>query len=127
MHQAGAAAFTQLLQFAPPDAEQRRIACCCGQRAQYGELRAKTILRVLGPVQVRRLYYVSNHCSPGQCPVDVEVEIVDRECSLGVRRMEAVVGSDRAFGQGCEPFKVVAGLEATPKRSSARRKPSEQI
>lgn len=115
LHQAGAAALTQLLQFDPPDPEQRTIACSCGQAAQYKELRTKTILTVLGPVQVQRPYYVCRHCSHGQCPIDVELDIVDRESSPGVRRMEAVMGSDRAFGQGCEPLKLLAGLEVTAK------------
>jgi hypothetical protein len=115
MHQAGAAALTQLLQFDPPNAERRTVACSCGQAAQYKELRSKTILTVLGPVQVRRPYYVCSHCSRGQCPIDFELEIVDRESSPGVRRMEAVMGSDRAFAQGCEPLKVLAGLEVTAK------------
>jgi hypothetical protein len=115
LHQAGAAALTQLLQFAAPGPEQRTIACSCGQAAQYKELRTKTILTVLGPVQVQRPYYVCRHCSHGQCPIDVELDIVDRESSPGVRRMEAVMGSDRAFGQGCEPLKLLAGLEVTAK------------
>jgi hypothetical protein len=115
MHQAGAAALTQLLPFDPPDAERRTVACSCGHTAQYKELRRKTILTVLGPVQVRRPYYVCSHCSRGQCPIDFELEIVDRESSPGVRRMEAVMGSDRAFAQGCEPLKVLAGLEVTAK------------
>jgi hypothetical protein len=115
MHQAGAAALTHLLQFDPPGPDQRTLACSCGQAAQYKELRTKTVLTVLGPVQVRRPYYACSHCSHGQCPIDVELDIVDRESSPGVRRREAVVGSDRAFGQGCEPLKVLAGLEVTAK------------
>jgi hypothetical protein len=64
---------------------------------------------------VQRPYYVCRQCSHGQCPIDVELDIVDRESSSCVRRMEAVMGSDRAFGQGCEPLKLLAGLEVTAK------------
>ncbi|MDP3000247.1 MAG: hypothetical protein Q8N47_22370 [Bryobacterales bacterium] len=44
MHQAGAAALTQLLQFATPAADQRSIPCPCGQQAHYRELRSKSLL-----------------------------------------------------------------------------------
>ena len=71
MHQAGASALTQLLQYDPPDAEHRTIPCPCGHSAHYKELRSKTVLTVLGPVQLRRPYYACAHCSKGQHPVDV--------------------------------------------------------
>ena len=37
------------------------------------------------------------------------------ESSPGVRRMQAMVGSDAAFARGCEPLKVLAGLDVTAK------------
>jgi len=115
MNQAGAAALTQLLQYDPPDRDHRTVACSCGHPADYKELRSKTVLTVVGPVQVRRPYYVCTHCPRGQYPVDVELGIADRETSPGVRRMEAVVGSDAPFARGVEPMKVLAGLDITAK------------
>jgi hypothetical protein len=41
MHQAGAAALSELLQFPIPD--QRTLPCACGQQARYRELRSKTV------------------------------------------------------------------------------------
>jgi hypothetical protein len=52
MHQAGAAALSQLLHFAPPAADRRFIACVCGQQAEYRELRSKPLLTAVGPVHV---------------------------------------------------------------------------
>src|ERR1039457_1555293 len=49
MHQAGAAALTQLLRYDPPDQDHRTISCPCGRSAHYKELRSKTMLTVLGP------------------------------------------------------------------------------
>ena len=43
MHRAGAAALTELLQFPVPAADQRTIACSCGQLAHYREQRSKTL------------------------------------------------------------------------------------
>ena len=115
MHKAGAAALTQLLQFEPPDANHRTVPCSCGRAARFKEMRAKTFLSVIGPIRIRRPYYFCSHCCKGQSPVDSALDIAGRESSPGVRRMEAVVGSNAPFGRGCEPQKVLAGLEVTAK------------
>jgi hypothetical protein len=115
MHQAGASALTQLLRYDPPDADHRTIPCPCGRSAHYKELRVKTMLTVLGPVQVRRPYFLCADCSQGQYPVDAELGIAGLESSPGVRRMEAVVGSEMPFATGCEPMQLFAGLDVTAK------------
>ncbi len=115
MHQAGATVLTHLLQFELPDADHLTVPCRCGHTARFKELRTKTFLSVVGPVRLRRPYYLCSHCSKGQHPVDSELGLADRESSPGVRRMEAMVGSNAPFGRGCEPMKVLAGLEVTPK------------
>jgi len=115
MHHAGATALTQLLQFEPPDPHHLTIPCRCGQAARFKEMRTKAFLSVVGPVRIRRPYYLCSHCSKGQHPVDCELGIVGLESSPGVRRMEAVVGSASPFGRGCEPLKLLAGLDVTAK------------
>ena len=115
MHHAGATALTQLLQFPQPDADHLMVPCSCGHTARFKELRTKTFLSVVGPVRIRRPYYVCSHCSTGQHPVDQALGIAGLESSPGVRRMEAVVGSDAAFARGCEPLKVLAGLDVPAK------------
>ena len=114
MHRAGSAALTELLQFAAPTAkEERAIACACGQRAQYRELRSKPVLTVVGQARVLRPCYLCPHCHRGQFPADVELDIENTEFSPGVRRMHALVGQDAPFDQGREQMKVLAGLEVT--------------
>jgi hypothetical protein len=115
MHRAGAAALTKLLQYDPPDEDQRTIPCPCGHWARYKEMRSKTVLTVLGAVQLNRPYYLCGHCSKGQCPVDSELGISELESSPGVRRMEAVIGSEMPFASGCDPMKVLAGLDVPAK------------
>jgi len=97
MHQAGASALTQLLRYDPPDADQRTMPCQCGHSAHYKELRSKTLLTVLGPVELSRPYYLCTHCSKGQYPADAELGVAGLESSPGVRRMQAVVGSEMPF------------------------------
>lgn len=115
LHQAGAAALTQLLQFAVPAAEQRSIPCPCGHRAHYRELRSRRLLTALGEVELSRPYYLCPHCHQGQFPADVELDIENTEFSPGVRRMHALVGQQAPFDQGREQMKVLAGLEVTTK------------
>lgn len=115
MHRAGASALAQLLRHDPPDAGHRTIPCPCGHSAHYKELRSKTLLTVLGQIELSRPYYLCDDCSKGQYPADVELDIAGLESSPGVRRMEAVVGSEMPFAPGCEPMKVLAGLDVTAK------------
>jgi hypothetical protein len=115
LHQAGAAALSELLQFQAPPPEQRQMPCPCGQHAQYQGLRSKPVLTVVGPARVSRPYYLCSHCHQGQFPADVELDIVDTEVSPGVRRMLAVVGAAAPFDHGREQMQVLAGLEVTTK------------
>jgi hypothetical protein len=115
MHQAGAAALTELLQFPAPDADQRTLPCSCGRQAHYRELRSKPVLTAVGKVEVSRPYYLCSHCHTGQLPADVELDIEDTEFSPGVRRMQAVVGQEAPFDHGRQQIKLLADLEVTTK------------
>jgi len=113
LHQAGTSTLTELLRFPAPD--QRAIPCPCGQRAMYRELRVKTVLTVVGTVEVSRPYYLCPHCHQGQFPADQELDLVDTQFSPGVRRMQALVGQQAPFEHGREQLKLLAGLDVTTK------------
>ena len=115
VHQAGAAALTQLLQCEVPAASRRIIPCSCGQQAHYRELRSKPVLTVVGEVAVSRPYYLCSHCHTGQFPADAELDIENTEVSPGVRRMQAVVGQETPFDHGRQQMELLAGLEVTTK------------
>jgi len=115
LHQAGAAALSQLLQFPEPAADQRTIPCPCGSQAHYRELRSRGILTALGEVELTRPWYLCPRCHNGQFPVDRQLDVANRDCSPGVRRMEALVGQQGPFDRGREQMKVLAGLEVTAK------------
>ena len=115
LHQAGAAALSQLLQFPEPAADQRTIPCPCGSQAHYRELRSRRILTALGEVELTRPWYLCPRCHNGQFPVDRQLDIENRDCSPGVRRMDAMVGQQGPFDRGREQMKVLAGLEVTAK------------
>jgi hypothetical protein len=115
LHRAGASAVTELLRFPAPTAEQRTVACSCGQQARYRELRTKPVLTAVGPAEVTRPYYLCSHCQVGQFPADVELDIEHTEFSPGVRRMQAVVGQAAPFDHGREQLRLLAGLKITAK------------
>ena len=115
MHQAGANALSQLLQFEPPAPNERQRLCSCGGKANYVGLRSKPVLTAVGEVQCLRPYYLCQHCHHGQFPVDLDLDIEDTELSPGVRRMIAVVGHEAAFDQGREQLKLLAGLTVNTK------------
>lgn len=115
LHQAGAAALTELLQFAPPAPEQRQLPCSCGRTANYLELRCKTVLTAVGAAQSQRPYYLCPHCHQGQFPADAELDVVNTELSPGVRRMLAVVGDAAPFDHGRQQMELLAGLSVTTK------------
>jgi hypothetical protein len=115
LHQAGAAALTELLRFPEPTAEQRTLPCDCGLQADYRELRTKLVLTAVGKVEVSRPYYLCSHCHTGQFPADVELDIENTEISPGVRRMQAVVGQEAPFEHGRQQLKLLADLEITTK------------
>ena len=102
VHQAGAAALTQLLQFEAPATEQRSLPCSCGGQARYLELRAKHLLSVLGEVELSRPYYLCDSCRKGQFPVDQALDVEHTKHTPGVRRMLALVGYQAAFQRGKE-------------------------
>jgi hypothetical protein len=66
-------------------------------------------------VNLLRPWYLCPHCHNGQFPVDRQLDIEDRDCSPGVRRMQALVGQQAPFDQGREQIKLLAGLEVTAK------------
>ncbi len=115
MHQAGAAALTELLRFPAPTEDQRTRPCACGQQSRYRELRSKPILTAVGKAELTRPYYWCPHCHVGQFPADVELDVENTGFSPGVRRMQAMVGLDGPFEQGREQLSLLADLEVTAK------------
>jgi hypothetical protein len=92
VHQAGAAALSQLLCYEPPAPDEREIPCACGQKARYREMRSRRVLTILGEIELLRPWYLCAHCHNGQFPADAALDIEKTELSPGVRRMLALAG-----------------------------------
>ena len=115
LHQAGAGALGELLQFEAPTADQGRLPCACGHQAQYQELRSRPVFTVVGWTRMNRPWYLCPRCHEGQFPVDAELDIENTDFSPGVRRMQAIVGQEVPFDHGRQQVKVLAGLDVTAK------------
>ena len=114
MHRAGAVVVKELLLKTQREVA-REVACPCGQQARFHEMRPKQILTVLGRIYIQRAYYVCAHCHVGQSPLDCELDVQGTECSPGVRRMMALVGSEGPFEHGRLQIEELAGLDVTSK------------
>jgi hypothetical protein len=75
MHQAGAAALSELLKFDPPGPDQRQLPCACGHLARYVELRPKAVLTAVGEAESLRPYFLCDRCHRGQFPIDLELDV----------------------------------------------------
>ena len=115
LHQAGAKALNELLQFDAPAPRLRKLPCSCGQEAQYQQLRSRPVLTVVGWTRMERPWYLCAHCHEGQFPADEALDVKGTDFSPGVRRMQAMVGQQAPFDHGREQIKVLAGLEVTAK------------
>jgi hypothetical protein len=113
LHQAGAALLTALLH--QRGAHAAAVACACGGQAHYHDHRSKTLLTVLGLVELERAYYVCPRCHEGHSPRDRELDVEGQETSPGLRRMMALVGGETSFDRGREQLEMLAGLEVTAK------------
>lgn len=113
VHQAGAAALAALLR--QRSGHAATVACACGGQARYHDHRPKQLLTVLGPVEFERAYYVCPRCHASHSPQDRELDVAGTECSPGVRRMVAAVGSEDSFERGRQQLQLLAGLEITTK------------
>jgi hypothetical protein len=100
MHQTRAVALSELLHCDPPAPDQWSLACACGHRARYQELRCRSILTAVGPVEMVRPYNSCSHCHHGQFPFGGELDVESKDLFPGVRRMLAVVGCFH-FPQSC--------------------------
>ena len=112
-HHIGASVLSQILSLSEPVPEE--VACRCGHQARYHDTRPKQLQTVVGRVRFERAYYHCPHCHQGQSPRDRELDVEGTECSPGVRRMMALVGSETSFEQGREQLEVLAGIEVTAK------------
>lgn len=113
LHRGGAAGLGHLLDQAPPD--ERKRPCPCGSQARFVGMRTRSILTVLGAVEICRAYYWCNGCQSSHIPADRDWDIERTDFSPGVRRMMALVGQECSFDAGRRQLETLAGLQVNAK------------
>lgn len=90
--------------------------CACGEVARYAGRRAKTILTVLGPLELQRAYYHCAACGHGFFPRDQALRIGGGSLSEGVLRMVGTTASLVSFAETEQLLGTLAGVEVGAKQ-----------
>ena len=106
---------SELVRSDPPGPDERQVACPCGHKARYREMRARRVLTAVGEIELLRPWYLCPSCNNGQCPADAALDIEKTDLSPGVRRMLALVGSEAPFDHARQQVELLAGLAVTAK------------
>jgi len=93
-----------------------RVACGCGQKAEFVAYRTKLVDTVLGPIVLNRAYYHCTTCGHGLAPKDTELGLAGASLSPGLRAMVAHVGAAAPFAKATGLLTELAGVELTTKR-----------
>jgi len=115
LHRAGCTALEQLFAAMEQSLSSTAPACADGHRLRSAGKRAKHMLTILGPVDIRRLYFYDARCKHGHSPLDQVLDVEGMMFSPGVRNMMAYVGSKESFREAHEDLHRLAGLSIPAK------------
>lgn len=85
-------------------------SCTCGEVARYAGRRAKTIITVLGPLELQRAYYHCSECGHGFFPRDQALHIGGGSLSDGMQRMVGTTASLMSFAETEELLRTLCGV-----------------
>jgi hypothetical protein len=94
----------------------------CREPAKFQGYRAKTLVGLTGPIELRRPYYHCPHCRTGHYPGDDALGLEHPRLTAGAERVVALVGTIGSFAEAAESvLPEVAGLrlaESTVERTT---------
>jgi hypothetical protein len=102
LKQAGGQALSEGLSVMDERYPEPRVACVCGNMANYQFRRSAKTLSVFGWVEYRRAYYLCSQCHQGQYPLDQRFGLQPGQVSAGLAPLLALAGVETAFEEGCE-------------------------
>ena len=86
-----------------------RMACACGEEAEFEGYRAKQVQTVVGWITLRRAYYACPGCGHGHCPLDARLGLERDSQSPGVRRLAGRFGARQPFAQAADDLAAASG------------------
>jgi hypothetical protein len=100
------------------------VTCDCGKQARYERRRKMTCQTILGPLQLRRAYYLCRHCGQGQSPLDQQLEVCPGSISAELDARLADLGCRLPFEEGAEVLEQLTGVAVSANRV---RKSTERL
>ncbi len=91
-------------------------SCSCGAVARYAGRRAKTIVTVIGPLELQRAYYHCAQCGHGFFPRDEALHIGSGSLSEGMLRMVGTTASLVSFAETAELLRTLCGVQIEAKQ-----------
>lgn len=107
-----------------PSYPASEVECACGKTASYQRRRSATSQTLLGPVRVRRPYYLCRHCQQGHCPLDQQLGFCAGGRSAGLEELLALVGAQLPFA---ESVALIAKLSLVHVCPNACREATETL
>lgn len=101
------------------DGREPHRTCACGTLARLAGRRPRSIVTVLGTIEIERAYYHCAACGQGSCPRDEALDIEGSHLSPGVLRMVGAVGASVSFEEGAGLLRDLAGI-SVPTRQVER-------
>lgn len=92
------------------------LVCPAGHSARFVGYRGKHVHTALGPIRLHRAYYHCVGCRAGFVPRDVDLALVGRFATPGLRKMIAVTAAAVPFAAADRLIGVLAGLQIGAKR-----------
>lgn len=110
---------------AAPVSPPATIACPCGQSAAYQRQRAAQVTTLLGPISIRRPYYLCAACGHGQHPLDLQLQFCAGSRSAALDELLALLGATQeSFVQA---VLVLERLSAVHVSANTVRDATEQL
>ncbi len=89
----GATLVAGLCSLAAPAVPSPTVACSCGQQAVYQRQRKAQVTTLLGPISIRRSYYLCAACGHGQHPLDAQLQFCAGSRSAALDELLALLGA----------------------------------
>jgi hypothetical protein len=90
------------------------IKCECGEEALYQRQRPIQVKSLVGPVRLRRAYYLCAACHHGRAPLDQRLGLCAGGLSQGLEEVLAYVGVQVPFEEAADLVKKLTLVEVAP-------------
>ncbi len=111
----GAALVTGLTTLAAPLHPPTTVPCPCGQPARYQRQRPAKVTTILGPITIRRPYYLCATCGHGQHPLDAQLQLCAGSRSAALDELLALLGATQdSFAEAASVLKQLTLVHISP-------------